>query len=110
MLARMGASKDTADARCEAFREELEGLWPLAKGSLCEARKPCNRPGCKACTSGRKHHAYLFTFHKDGRFLCRHVRPEHVAELRKALDNGRELERLLVGQGEELLRELRGRG
>ena len=106
----MDYENNPTDARRNAFREKLESLWPLAKGSLSEVRKSCNRPGCKACASGKKHRAFIFTFRKDGKLHCRHVRTEHVPELRKALENGRELERLLAGQGEELLRELRGRG
>ena len=97
------------DVRREAFRKNLEELWPLAKGSLSEVRKSCNRPGCKTCASGKKHPAFLFTFRQGGKLHCRHVRPEHAATLRRAIENGRRLERFLAAQGEELLRELRER-
>jgi len=95
------------DPRRDAFRERIDALWPLAKGSVSEVRKPCSRPGCKACASGRKHPALIFTYRKDGKLRCRHVRPGQEAVLRKAIENGRKLERLLVEAGEELLRSLR---
>ena len=96
-----------ADPRRDAFRERIEALWPLAKGSVSEVRKPCTRPGCKACASGQKHPALIFTYRKDGKLRCRHVRPGQEAVLRQAIENGRTLERLLVEAGEELLRSLR---
>lgn len=95
------------DPRRDAFRERIEALWPIAKGSVSEVRKPCTRPGCKACASGAKHPALIFTYRKDGKLHCRHVRPGQEAILRKAIENGRALERLLVESGEELLRSLR---
>ena len=95
------------DARRDAFRERIETLWPLAKGSVSEVHKPCTRPGCKACASGKKHPSLIFTYRKDGKLRCRHVRPGQEAVLRQAIENGRTLERLLVEAGEELLRSLR---
>ena len=68
-----------ADSRRDAFRERIEALWPLAKGSVSEVRKPCTRPGCKACASGQKHPALIFTYRKDGKLRCRHVRPGQEA-------------------------------
>ena len=87
----------------QAFLDELTTLWPLAKGSLVEVRKPCIRPHCPACRSGRKHPAWLFTFTQGGKRRCRYVPGEWVATLRGALDNGRRLERRLVELGVELL-------
>jgi hypothetical protein len=105
--ATMKRKPSPADPRRDAFRERIEALWPLAKGSVSEVRKPCTRPGCKACASGQKHPALIFTYRKDGKLRCRHVRPGQEAVLRQAIENGRALERLLVEAGEELLRSLR---
>ena len=102
------ATPDTPDARRDEFRAKIEPLWPLAKGSVSEVRKPCGRPGCRKCQSGERHPALIFTYRKDGRLHCRNVKPSQEAVLRKAAENGRRLERLLVEQGEELLRSLRG--
>lgn len=87
--------------------EELAGLWPLAKGSLAQVRKPCIRPQCAACRSGRKHPAWLFSFTQGGKRRCRYVPLELVSTLRKALDNGRHVERRLVELGAELLQRHR---
>ena len=101
----MSKSKPSHDQR--AFMEKLAGLWPLAKGSLVQVRKPCIRPNCAACRSGRKHSAWLFSFTRNGKRRCRYVPLELVPALRKALDNGRQLERRLVELGAELLQRYR---
>ena len=85
----------------QAFLEDMAGLWPLAKGSLSEVRKPCVREACRACAEGRGHPAAIFTFREEGRLRCLHVRPEFVPELRRAIANGRKLEAALVRLGRE---------
>jgi hypothetical protein len=100
-------SKIKVSPEHQAFLEELAALWPLAKGSLTEVRKPCIRPNCPACKSGRKHPAWLFSFSQAGKRRCRYVPAELVATLRQALDNGRQLEHRLVELGVELLSRYR---
>jgi hypothetical protein len=101
----MSKPKPSPDQR--AFLDEVLGLWPLAKGSLAQVRKPCIRPNCPACRSGRKHPAWLFTFTQGGKRRCRYVPLELVPILRQALENGRQLERRLVELGVELLQRYR---
>lgn len=91
----------------QAFLAELATLWPLAKGSVTEVRKPCIRPGCPACKAGRKHKAIFFSFPKDGRRVCRYVPANLAPVLRQAVANGRHLERRLAQLGEALLQEYR---
>jgi len=91
----------------QAFLDELARLWPLAKGSVTEVRKPCIRPGCPACKAGRKHKAIFFSFPKDGRRVCRYVPADLAPVLRQAVANGRRLERRLAGLGEALLEAYR---
>jgi len=91
----------------QAFVRELAKFWPLAKGSLAEVRKPCIRPNCPACKSGKKHPAWLFSFTQGGKRRCRYVPPELAPTLRQALDNGRQLEKRLVELGVELLARYR---
>jgi len=69
----------------QAFLEELARLWPLAKGSLTEVRKPCIRPRCPACKAGRKHKAVFFSFPQGGKRVCRRVPAELAPLLRQAL-------------------------
>ena len=97
-------------SRCNSqplFLQHLATLWPIARGSVSEVRKPCVRKGCKACASGQKHTAHIYTYREDGKLHCRHVRPEFVGELKRAIENGRKLDRLLSSCGRELLEELR---
>jgi len=100
-------SKITPSHEQQAFLNELAGLWPLAKGSLVEVRKPCIRPKCAACRSGRKHRAWLLSYTQGGKRRCRYVPLKFVPTLRKALDNGRQLERRLTELGAELLQRYR---
>lgn len=97
----MGKSRITREQ--QTFLDELIGLWPLAKGSLAEVRKPCIRPNCPACQSGKKHPALIFSFARRGKRVCRYVPAELEPLLRQALSNGRRLEARLAELGEELL-------
>lgn len=85
----------------------LEALGPAAKGSLVEVRKPCVRPECPACKSGRKHKAFMFHYADGGRRRCMYVPQGLVAELRKALDNGRQIEQCLHEAGPALIKAWR---
>ena len=91
------------DASKDAFVEKLAALWPVAKGSLTLTRSPCTRKNCKECASGRKHPKLIFTFREGGRLRGMYVRPAHEGLVRKAIANGRELERLMAGAGRDLV-------
>jgi len=103
----MNKIKDVSKERIKAYLKEINSLWPAVKGSLAQVRKPCIRPNCKACKSGEKHPAYLFSFMKDGRQRCRYVAKEFVPELQKAVENGRRIEELMSRLGEELIGDYR---
>ena len=100
-------SKTKTSLEQRAFLAELGGMWPLAKGSLTQVRKPCIRPTCPVCRSGRKHPAWLFSFTQSGKRICRYVPAELVPVLKRALENGRRLERRLSALGAELLQRYR---
>jgi hypothetical protein len=82
-------------------------LWPVAKGSLTQTRSPCTRKNCKACASGRKHPKLLFTFREEGKLRGLYVRPAHAERLRRAIANGRKLERMITAAGCDLILALR---
>lgn len=82
----------------------------MAKGCLCEVRKPCIRPQCRACREGRKHKAFLFSFLRGGKRRCMYVPKDLVPALRQAIANGRTLEKRLVEWGEEMIRDHRRKG
>jgi hypothetical protein len=50
------------DEQRKRFFRQIAKLWPMAKGSVAEVRKPCTRPGCKACAEGRKHPAFILGY------------------------------------------------
>ena len=103
----MKRKPDQPDAAKDAFMAKAAGLWPVAKGSLTLTRSPCTRKGCKACASGAKHPKWLFTFREGGKLRGLYVRPPHAARIRRAIANGRELERLMVEAGRGLVLALR---
>ena len=89
------------------FREKLLALWPAIKGSLALVHKPCIRPNCPLCARGDKHPNYLLAFTDKGRRRCLYVPKAMVPALQRALENGRQIERLLYEMGPALLKEFR---
>ena len=97
----------THDGSKDAFVAQMAELWPVAKGSLAQTRSPCTRKNCKACASGRKHPKTIFTFRKEGKLRGMYVSPSYAEQVRRAIENGRELERLMVAAGRDLVLRLR---
>ena len=89
----------------EKWTRKVAALWPIAKGSLREVKKSCSRKNCKACLAGKKHQAWLFTYYQDGKQHSKHVPKSEVETLKKALFNGRVLERMIMESGLQLLDE-----
>lgn len=96
-----------AAALQQRFLDQLLPLWPALKGSLALVRKPCIRPNCRACANGRKHPNYLLTFTQKGKRRCLYVPRAITPMLKRALANGRRIERLLYQMGPALLQEYR---
>ena len=90
------------------FLKKLLPLWPALKGSLAQVHKPCIRPNCPACATGRKHPNYLLAFTHKGKRRCLYVPLAMVQILKRALANGRRIEQLLYQMGPALLRQYRG--
>ena len=90
------------------FAAAARGLFPAAKGSLARVARPCGRPKeCGACLSGKRHPMWIFAFRQEGRARCLYVPEGLVAALRRALANGRELEKRLVAEGAALVERYR---
>jgi uncharacterized protein DUF6788 len=89
------------------LRDKLLALWPAIKGSLAQVRKPCIRPNCPLCARGDKHPNYLLAFTSNGRRRCLYVPKAMVPALKRALANGRQIEKLLYDMGPALLQEFR---
>ena len=102
-------SKKYALTAQQRLWHKLQACWPALKGSLAQVRKPCIRPNCRACASGKKHPNYLLAFTQKGRRRCLYVPRAMVPMLQRALANGRRLEELLYEMGPALLKEYRTR-
>lgn len=89
------------------FLAQIGRLWPAAKGSVAEVRKPCIRAGCKACAEGRKHRAFILAYKEGKRRRCLYVPAERVPALRAAIANGRRIEQLLSQCGAEMVKQAR---
>jgi hypothetical protein len=97
---------DDSPAR-QKWQTQLASLWPAIKGSLAKVYKPCIRKNCRACARGDKHPAWLLSFSSEGRRKTMYVPLALVSTLKKALQNGRKIEKLLSRTGPELLRQHR---
>jgi hypothetical protein len=87
--------------------KKLLACRPALKGSLAQVRKPCVRPNCRACASGKKHPNYLLALTDKGQRRCLYVPIAMVPLLKRALKNGRRIEQLLYQMGPALLKEYR---
>ncbi|MCX6543476.1 MAG: hypothetical protein NTV05_03570 [Acidobacteria bacterium] len=81
------------------FREQATRLWPVALGSLSLRRSPCVRAGCQACATGEQHASYVLYGRHRGRRFAVYVPDDVAADVRRALENGRTLQALLVEAG-----------
>ncbi len=101
--------KDLTSAAQRRFWTELQTCWPALKGSLALVYKPCIRPHCRTCASGKKHPNYLLAFTDKGRRRCLYVPAAMVPVLKSAVRNGRRIEQLLYEMGPALLEEYRAK-
>lgn len=102
----MKQKKQTSSAQ-QRLWNKLQAYWPALKGSLALVHKPCIRPNCRACASGKKHPNYLLAFTEEGRRRCLYVPNPMVPTIKRALNNGRRIEQLLYQMGPALLEEYR---
>lgn len=99
--------KNVTSSVQKRFWKKLQACWPALKGSLALVHKPCVRPNCPTCASGKKHPNYLLAFSDKGRRRCLYVPAAMVPALKRALSNGRRIEQLLYQMGPALLEEYR---
>ena len=108
IIIRMKTGKDSKGKAAEELLAALRNYGPVAKGSLALVHARCAKEGCRACRDGKGHPSWIFSFWEDGRHRCLHVRKGDVEAVRAALERGRLVESLLVGEGARLVRALRG--
>ena len=103
----MKTSHISGNGARDRFLARIASLWPAAKGSVAEVRKPCVRVGCKACAEGRKHRAFILACKEGKRRRCLYVPAEKVPALRAAIANGRRIEQLLSQSGADMVLQAR---
>ncbi len=91
------------DGDLDDLLAQIRKLWPAAKGSVAEVRKPCVRPNCKACAEGRRHRAFILSYKEGTRRRCLYVPADRVEALRRAIANGRRIEQLLSLAGARMV-------
>jgi hypothetical protein len=74
-------------------------LWPAILGSLSLRRGPCIHANCPACLSGEQHPSHVLYGRHNGRRFAVYVPDDLVDEVRRAVENGRALQDLLVQAG-----------
>ena len=98
--------KDAIQAM-EKWKKEIGDLWPAAKGSLAKVYKPCIRKNCPACARGDKHPAWLLSFTSQGRRKVMYVPLALVPQIRRAIQNGRQIVKRLYRTGPDLIKRYR---
>jgi hypothetical protein len=89
------------------LESEAKGLLPALVGSLSFRRSPCGRKNCPACLSGEQHPSHVLYGRHNGRRFAVYVPADLVPEVRRAVDNGRALQDLLVQAGPRYVKALK---
>jgi hypothetical protein len=89
------------------MESEAAGLWPAVLGSLSFRRTRCMQANCQACWSGEQHQSHVLYGRHDGRRFAVYVPEDLAGEVRRAVDNGRALQDLLVQAGPRYVKALK---
>jgi hypothetical protein len=89
------------------MESEAASLWPALLGSLSYRRTRCMQPNCAACQSGEQHRNYVLYGRHEGRRFAIYVPDDLIDEVRRAVDNGRALQDLLMQAGPRYVEALK---
>jgi hypothetical protein len=89
------------------MESEAASLWPALLGSLSYRRARCLRPNCAACQSGEQHRSYVLYGRHNGHRFAVYVPDDLIDEVRRAMDNGRALQDLLMEAGPRYVKALK---
>jgi hypothetical protein len=95
---RMPGDETTSDVR-RWFAEAISGIWPVATGSVSLRKGPCIRKNCPACAAGKGHSSYALYVRRGSRRFSIYVPQRLVADVRRAVENGRLLQELINEAG-----------
>ena len=104
----MFRSKTDSPADVISWMEnEAASLWPALLGSLSYRRTRCIQPNCAACQSGEQHSSWVLYGRHNGRRFAVYVPQDLVPEVRRAVDNGRAMQDLLIQAGPRYVKALK---
>jgi hypothetical protein len=89
------------------MESEAAGLWPAMLGSLSFRRSRCMQASCAACLSGEQHQSHVLYGRHNGRRFAVYVPEDLAGEVRRAVENGRALQDLLVQAGPRYVKALK---
>jgi len=89
------------------MQSEAAGLWPAILGSLSLRRSPCGHANCRACLSGEQHPSHVLYGRHNGRRFAVYVPEDLVPQVRRAVENGRALQDMLVQAGPRYVKALK---
>jgi len=96
------------------FQAAIRDLWPVAVGSISLRKSPCIRKHCSLCESGQGHSSYALYGRRGNRRFSIYVPDELAGDVEKAIQNGRDLQKLMGEAGRRytlaLKNERRARG
>lgn len=103
-------SRNTTDSPAGVIswmESEAASLWPALLGSLSYRRTRCIQPNCTACKCGEQHSSWVLYGRHNGRRFAVYVPEDLVPEVRRAVDNGRALQDLLIQAGPRYVKALK---
>ena len=89
------------------LQSEAADLWPAILGSLSFRRTRCGRENCRACLSGEQHPSHVLYGQHNGRRFAVYVPEDLVPQVRRAVENGRAVQQLLVQAGPRYVKALK---
>ena len=81
------------------FQAAIRDLWPVAIGSISLRKSPCIRKPCRLCEAGQGHSSYALYGRSRGRRFSVYVPDELAKDVEMAIENGRELQKLMTEAG-----------
>lgn len=81
------------------FQAAVRDLWPVAIGSISLRKSPCIRAHCRLCESGQGHSSYALYGRSGKRRFSIYVPDELAEDVEKAIQNGRDFQKLMTEAG-----------
>ncbi len=100
------AKAETSEEVRRWFLRAVQGLWPVALGSISLRKSPCVRENCSTCQSGVGHSSYALSGYQGERRFSVYVPDELAPDVQEAVESGRQLQELMKEAG---LRYVRAR-